>query len=296
MNNPVISVTNLHFARGTQTILNSVNLTVKRGECIAILGPNGAGKSTLIDLLLGRLEPKSGFIQVLGTTPGNQASKSKMGVMLQTATLPTNTLVSEFITLFRSYYPSPISYHQALTYSGLAAHQTKRFGELSGGQKQRLLFTLAVIGQPELLFLDEPSLAMDVAMRREMWSLIEALKADGKTIVLTTHYLEEAEMLADRLLVLKEGRFIADDSPSSLKQTHQMITVSFTCHDEAALLSKILEDVSYTYQVGRCQFQHPTPETILKRCFLAGLTIENLQVTANTLEETFLHLTEEQVA
>lgn len=294
MNN-VISVANLHFTRGSQVILDSLDLSVKRGECVAILGPNGAGKSTFIDLLLGRLTPKSGFIQVLGKAPGDAMNKRNMGVMLQTATLPNNTLVSEFITLFRSYYPNPISYQQALNYSGLSEHQNKRFGELSGGQRQRLLFTLAVIGQPDLLFLDEPSLAMDVAMRREMWRLIDALKADGKTIILTTHYLEEAEILADRLLVLKNGQFVADGSPLELKQHHQMMTVSFTCHD-TLVAKKILEPVAYTHQEGFWQFQHHAPEQILKSCFLAGLTLENLQVTANSLEEAFLHITEEHVA
>lgn len=296
MSNPIIQIQDLCFSRGNKPILSHLNLSVSRGECVAILGPNGAGKSTFIDLLLGRLAPSSGNIQVLGAAPSHRKNKDKLGVMLQTATLPGNTLVKEFIQLFRSYYQNPISHAQALQYSGLQEAQHQRFSELSGGQKQRLLFTLAVLGNPELIFLDEPSLAMDALMRREMWSLIHALKQAGKTIILTTHYLEEADALADKLVILKQGQFIATGSPQELKHQNHSVAVHFTTTTPANIVASILDNVDFNIHEHQVQFQHESPELILKKLFLAGIDIQSLHVTQKSLEETFLQLTEERAA
>ncbi|CCQ09445.1 Putative ABC transport system ATP-binding protein [Pseudoalteromonas luteoviolacea B = ATCC 29581] len=292
MTSTLIQVNDLHFFRADNPILQGLNLTIKQGECIAILGPNGAGKSTFIDLLLGRLKPASGNIQIMDKPAGAIELKAHQGVMLQTATLPGHTLVKEFIALFRSYYRSPLDMEQAWRLCGLHEQGAQRFNQLSGGQKQRLLFTLALIGNPELVFLDEPSLAMDASMRREMWSLIDDLKTKGKTIILTTHYLDEADRLADRVMILKEGKFIATGTPKELKRQGNRVKVEFISLTPKEILASLLDGVHPQFEDNVVSFTHSSPESILKRLFLAGVDIQALSVTPHSLEDTFLQLTQ----
>ncbi|MFC3033450.1 ABC transporter ATP-binding protein [Pseudoalteromonas fenneropenaei] len=296
MTEHIISVSALTVKRQNRTILDNLHFTVGRGECIAILGPNGAGKSTLIDVLLGRLAPAQGSCHILQQQPGASALRQQLGIMLQSATLPANNTVSEYLHLFRSYYHKPISYQHALQFSGLTTAESQRFSELSGGQKQRLLFALALLGDPQVLFLDEPSLAMDAAMRREMWQQIKLLKQQGKTIVLTTHYLEEADALADSVFVLKQGQFIASGSPCALKAADKSSRVKFYTHTPYAILLSLLPDTPFTIEEHWVSLQTPEASQILQRLFAAGVQIDDLSVTPHSLEDTFLTLTEEQAA
>ena len=188
---------------GPQIALDQLSLELRRGEVVALLGPNGAGKTTAIRLLLGLTRPTSGQVRIFDGNPRDRASRMRLGAMLQVGRMPETLRVREHLELFRSYYPHPRPLQELLTVAGLIGLEEKLFRTLSGGQKQRMLFALALCGDPDLICLDEPTLGMDVEARRAMWVQVRKLAADGKTILLTTHYLEEADALANRIIVIK---------------------------------------------------------------------------------------------
>src|SRR6202046_4890571 len=190
--------------------LQNVNFSVRAGQVVALLGPNGAGKTTVVKLLLGLMQPNSGKTRVFGGDPTNPQNRMRTGSMLQVGKVPETLKVREHIDLFSSYYPNPLPIAETMAIAGLTEIKDRRFGELSGGQKQRVLFGIAICGNPDLLFLDEPTGGLDVEARRLMWAQIRTLIARGKTVLLTTHYLNEADALADRVLVLDKGVVVAE--------------------------------------------------------------------------------------
>ena len=197
--------------------LDSLCLTLRRGEVVALLGPNGAGKSTAVKLLMGLSSPTSGSVSIFGADPRNHAARLRTGVMLQVGRAPEMLRVREHIELFRGYYPSPMAYGDIIQAAGLDGIEAKMFGQLSGGQKQRVLFALALAGNPDLIFLDEPTVGLDIKSRRGMWAQLELLAARGKTVLLTTHYLEEADSLAQRIVVIDKGRIVCEGTPAEVK-------------------------------------------------------------------------------
>ncbi len=202
---------------GATIALNDVSLDVRRGEVLSLLGPNGAGKTTSVKLMLGLNAPTSGSAILFGGDPRRAANRRRVGAMLQVGKVPETLRVREHIDQFRGYYPSPLSVAEVLELGGLEGIEDRKFGELSGGQKQRVLFALALCGDPELLFLDEPTLGFDVEVRRAFWKQIRTYVSKGRTVLLTTHYLEEADALADRVVVIDKGVIVADGSPSEIK-------------------------------------------------------------------------------
>jgi ABC-2 type transport system ATP-binding protein len=203
---------------GTIVALDGVDLDLRGREVLALLGPNGAGKTTLINLLLGLARPDRGRVEVFGEEPWRLAARQRIGAMLQISGVPPTLTVREHLELTSSYYPNPLPLPRLFAMAGLEGLERRRFGQLSGGQKQRVLFALAICGRPSLLFLDEPTVGLDLDARRLLWAAIEELAGDGATVLLTTHYLEEAERLAQRVAVLNQGRLIAEGSPSAIKQ------------------------------------------------------------------------------
>ena len=197
--------------------LRNVNFTVGAGQVVALLGPNGAGKTTAVKLLLGLLPPNSGKARVFGGDPTNPENRMRTGAMLQVGKVPETLRVREHIDLFSSYYPKPMPLDEVLAAAGLEKFADRKFGDLSGGQRQRTLFALAICGNPDLLFLDEPTVGLDVEARRSLWEQIRRLVARGKTVLLTTHYLEEADALADRIAVINHGEIIAEGTPAQIK-------------------------------------------------------------------------------
>jgi len=197
--------------------LDNLCLTLRRGEVVALLGPNGAGKSTAVKLLMGLSSPTSGSVNIFGADPRNHAARMRTGVMLQGGRAPEMLRVREHIELFRGYYPSPMAYAEIAQIAGLDGIESRFFGQLSGGQKQRVLFALALAGDPDLVFLDEPTVGLDIKSRRGMWAQIELLAARGKTVLLTTHYLEEADSLAQRIVVIDKGRIVCEGTPAEVK-------------------------------------------------------------------------------
>ena len=197
--------------------LDNLCLTLRRGEVVALLGPNGAGKSTAVKLLMGLSSPTSGTVSIFGADPRNHAARLRTGVMLQVGKAPEMLRVREHIELFRGYYPNPMAYADIVQVAGLDGIESRLFGQLSGGQKQRVLFALALAGDPDLIFLDEPTVGLDIKSRRSMWAQIESLAARGKTVLLTTHYLEEADSLAQRIVVIDKGRIVCEGTPAEVK-------------------------------------------------------------------------------
>jgi ABC-2 type transport system ATP-binding protein len=215
---PIAILEGVTHRYGAVEALSNVSLPLWAGEVTALLGPNGAGKTTVVRLLTGLARPTTGTARLFGDNPQSVAARRQLGVMLQVARVPETLTVREHVHLFSSYYPAPLDIGQVLELAGLESLADRRYGQLSGGEKQRVLFALAICGNPSLLFLDEPSVGMDVESRRRFWSGIRALVAAGRSILLTTHYLEEADALASRIVVLNRGRIIADGTPASIKQ------------------------------------------------------------------------------
>lgn len=269
---------------GLLVALQSIDLTVPRGETIAILGPNGAGKTTAVSLILGLRSPTSGSLSILGGSARNLATRSRIGAMLQTSGIPEYLHVNEAIALFRSYYPKPMPAATLLGLCGLEEKANSRIARLSGGQLQRLYFALALCGDPELLVLDEPTVGLDVEARRGLLTTIAEIGKRGRTIVMTTHYLEEADALANRVVVIDRGSIIADGSPAEIKATVGRKRVTFTS-------SAMLDDARLIRDGESYSAYTDAPERLLHDLFQKAIPIGNLTVTGASLEDAFLHLT-----
>ncbi len=214
---PIAELEGVTKTYGSEVALDGVDLQIRPGRVTAILGPNGAGKTTSIRLMLGLGRPTAGEVRLFGQTPDRPERRTRTGVMLQTAALPSTLRVRELLELFRSYYPEPLDTDEVLHLASLEDTARQAYGTLSGGQRQRLHFGLALCGNPDLLFLDEPTVGLDVESRRLFWEQIRELTDSGRSIVLTTHYLEEADALADRIVLLQNGRICADGTPAEIK-------------------------------------------------------------------------------
>lgn len=204
--------------RGDKLVLNGIDLKVREGEVLALLGANGAGKSTLVKLLLGLLRPSEGTVQVFGKPPTIAQHRARTGVMLQQNALPHNLTVEEVLNLFRSYYPKPLPLEKVLALTGLDDLRRRQVHRLSGGQQRRVAFAVALSGDPDLLILDEPTVGLDFRARRTLWQHIRTFAKAGTAVLLTTHYLEEAEVLADQVVLLHQGEIVAQGTTSELKE------------------------------------------------------------------------------
>jgi ABC-2 type transport system ATP-binding protein len=214
---PVAELRGVTKRYGTIEALRGIDLKIEPGELVAVLGPNGAGKTTAVRILLGLTKADSGTATVFGHPPSSQEAKLRRGALLQVAKVPETLRVNEHIELFSSYYPKPLPLAETIAAAGLQGLENRLFGELSGGQKQRVLFALALCGNPSLLFLDEPTVGLDVTARRGLWDRIRWFVAQGGSVLLTTHYLDEADALANRVAVINGGRIIAEGTPAEIK-------------------------------------------------------------------------------
>ncbi|MFI5388831.1 MAG: ABC transporter ATP-binding protein [Candidatus Eremiobacterales bacterium] len=274
---------------GATLALDRVDLRLSRGEVVALLGPNGAGKTTLVSLVLGLRKANEGTTRTFGMDPRDRRARSRTGVMLQGSGLPNFLRVGEVVDLFRSYYPHPIERFGALEIAGLADKASAMLVTLSGGQLQRLYFALAICGDPEALFLDEPTVGLDVEARRAFWTHLRAFVAGGRTLLLTTHYLEEADAIADRIVVINAGRIVADASPAALKSSVRNKRVSF--ETDGSLDVQGLPIVRVISSGPRVDVLTDEPEALLRALFARGSSIRNLEVAGATLEEAVVGLT-----
>jgi len=294
----VATLTNVTHRYGSIEALSDVTFDLEAGQVTALLGPNGAGKTTIVRLLAGLTRPTKGRAVLFGGDPQSVESRRRLGVMLQVARVPETLTVSEHITLFSSYDPSPLPLQTVLRLAGLDSVADRRYGKLSGGQQQRTLFGLAVCGNPGLLFLDEPTVGMDVESRRQFWSTIRDLAASGRSILLTTHYLEEAEELCDRVAIIDHGRVIEMGSPEELVHRYfNEIAISF--RDPAGGHAyRTLEGVTHvTSEEGRVTlYSNDVPHTMAgllnqQNGGGVGTALRDLNVHNASLEDVFLKLT-----
>ena len=276
---------------GPVVALDELDLEVRRGEVLGVLGPNGAGKTTAISLLLGSLHVQQGAASVFGCAPGAPEVRVRRGAMLQISGISANLTVREHIELFRAYYPAPLQASRLMAMAGLEDLARRRYGKLSGGQKQRVMFALALAGDPELLFLDEPTTGLDVDARHRLWSEIRALRKSGRTTVLTTHNLDEADALADRVVVIHNGRRIAEGTPGEIKSRtagRLVRCVTRIGPDEVASMPGVVE--------ARSRGQHlevltTRPEELVRQLLGRDEGLGDLTVVSAGLEEAFLALT-----
>ena len=292
---PAVELRGVHKTFGSTEALRGIDLHVEPGELVAMLGPNGAGKTTAISLMLGLRRATSGDVQLFGLPPSDRRARWRRGVMLQDSGVPGTLTVREIIDLFRTYYPAPLESDAAIDLAGLDAQARTPASKLSGGQRQRLYFALAVVGDPDALFLDEPTVAMDVAARRAFLASIAAFAEGGKTIVLTTHDLDEADVLARRVVVIDRGLVIADDTPERLKARVPGRRVRF--RPERTLphaWSAGLPVSGLDEDNGIVHFLSNEPEEVLAALFARDVHVRDLEVAGASLEEAFLAITSSQ--
>ena len=283
---------NLRKSYGNVVALDNLNLEIRAGELLALLGPNGAGKTTLVRALLGVVRPDSGSVSVFGADPYLGHMQTRVGAMLQVGRVPETLKVREHIDLFSSYYPAPLPLEETLQIAGLVDVKDRPYGELSGGQKQRVLFAISICGNPDLLFLDEPTVGLDVEARRLMWSQIRTLIARGKTVLLTTHYLNEADALADRILVLNHGAIIAEGTPAEIKARAMGKQIRCTSRLTLEEISRIPGVLSVKADRNSFELQVNAAEAIVRELLQRDSWLADLEVTNAGLEEAFLALTQ----
>lgn len=275
---------------GKAVALNDVSLDVRRGEVLSLLGANGAGKTTSVKLMLGLISPTSGSATLFGGDPRRATNRQRVGAMLQVGKVPETLRVREHIDQFRSYYPSPLSVNEVMDLGGLDGIEDRKFGELSGGQRQRVLFALALCGDPELLFLDEPTLGFDVEVRRAFWKQIRAYVSHGRTVLLTTHYLEEADALADRIVVIDKGAIVADGTPSEIKGRVSGRRIRCVTSVQALDIQAMPGVTSVSVESGRTEIMAAAAEQVVRELLKRDASLSNLEVNSVGLEDAFISL------
>jgi ABC-2 type transport system ATP-binding protein len=287
----VIVATDLRKEYGRVKAVAGIDLTVPAGQIVAVLGPNGAGKTTTLELLLGLRRPTSGQVRVLGGRPDSAQVRGRVGAMLQDSATPESLRVAELVRLVGRYYPYRLPVDDVLERADLVAKRRSRIAELSGGQRQRLSFALAIAGDPDLLFLDEPTASLDVEARRAFWDQVRGFADLGKTILFSTHYLAEADAVADRVVVIHQGRVLTDGPPAAVKGLVAAKTIRLTT-DLPLHAVRGLDDVEHAELDGdRLVVQSHRPERFLAELVARGHRLQDLTVTDTDLEAAFVRLT-----
>jgi ABC-2 type transport system ATP-binding protein len=288
---PVAQLESVMKRYGKLIALENFNLSLYPGEVVALLGPNGAGKTTAVRLLLGLIAPTSGNVRVMGGDPRDSETRTGIGAMLQVTRVPETLRVREHIDLFRSYYPSPLAAGEIVRIARLEGLENTFYGKLSGGQKQRVLFGLALAGNPRLVFLDEPTVGMDIESRRALWEQIRTLAAQGKTVLLTTHYLEEADALASRIVVIGKGKTLAEGTPAEIK--HRVTGRRIRCITEldAEFLRALPSVLSVEPDREATVIIANETERVVRELLRNDPTLHALEISAPGLEDAFLALT-----
>lgn len=273
--------------------VKDVSFSIERGSVTAILGPNGAGKTTTISMILGLLRCTAGTVRMFNKDPHDVEVRKRIGVMLQDIQILDGLNVGEVIDLFRAYYPHPMEKAELLQFSGLEKEVKKRVEKLSGGQKRRLGFAVALAGDPEILFLDEPTVGMDTTSRTLFWNTIREFAKQGKTVIFTTHYLQEADTMADRIILFNQGQIVADGTPEEIKNRLTQQTVSFTAEEryhEAELRG--LAGAQDVYQKeGRWYIVTEDTDQVLAALYAQGLKISKVKVDSGSLDQAFEQMT-----
>jgi len=276
---------------GKVLALDSVDLDIHCGEVLAVPGPNGAGKTTALALLMGLRSADRGHAELFGGDPRDASSRRRIGVMLQIGQMPESLTVVEHIRAFSGYYPNPRPLEQTLALAGLADLGSRRYGALSGGQQRRVQFALAICGRPQLLFVDEPTTGLDVTARRDFWNVLRAMAGEGVGIVLTTHYLEEADALAQRIVLLHRGRVLADDTPAGIKARAAGKRIRCKTSLDAIRLRAWPGIDAVDLAHGTTEITTRDGEAVLRRLLLEDPGVAGIEVAPLGLEDAFVELT-----
>jgi ABC-2 type transport system ATP-binding protein len=277
-----IAVSGLRKSYGQREVLHGLSFTVESGEVFALLGPNGAGKTTTVEILEGYRRRDDGDVRVLGEDPerGGRSFKSRIGIVLQSSAVYYLLSVREIVELFAGYYPKPRPADEVIELVGLAEKREARVRTLSGGQLRRLDLALALVGDPELVFLDEPTTGFDPAARRQAWETIRDLRSLGKSILLTTHYMEEAQRLADRVAILRDGEIVGTGSPQELLSAHAAVEIRYRRNGSEVVVTT----------------EEPTRvlHELTAQALADGIELDGLEVHRRSLEDVYLELTSEE--
>ena len=291
---PVVSFDEVSKFYGNVRAVDGLSLDLRQGETVAFLGPNGAGKSTALDMLLALRKPTSGRIRVFGGAPYAGVKSGRVGAMLQSGGLMPEVTVRELVALVAGFHPRPLLVGQTLKRAGIADIADRRVDRLSGGQTQRVRFALAIVGESDLIVLDEPTTAMDVEGRRAFWANMKAEVAEGRTLLFATHYMEEADSAADRILVINKGRLLADGTPSEIKKRAGARRLSFRLDrvDETFLLG-LPALVNLEIRHDLVQIQSADSDRTLYALLDAGYRPREIDISSLGLEQAFLAITAE---
>jgi ABC-2 type transport system ATP-binding protein len=290
-----IKLSGLAKSYGAVRAVDGIDLAVAPGETVALLGPNGAGKSTTIDMVLGLTIPDTGRVEIFGQTPADAVKAGAIGAMLQTGTLVRDLSVREVLVMMASLYPNPASIDEVLGVTGLHEIAQRRTNKLSGGQTQRVRAAIALISNPDLLVLDEPTVAMDVEGRHVFWNAMRRYAAAGKTVLFATHYLEEADTYADRIVLMARGRIVADGPATEIKARVGLRTIRATLPDAPLEALNSLPGVTNVDRRGDAVVLHCTDSDAAIRSLIADYpAASDLEIAGAGLEEAFLQLTGDQ--
>jgi ABC-2 type transport system ATP-binding protein len=291
MTNPAVQLTGLTKRFGEVTAVDGLDLTIRRGEVVALLGPNGAGKSTTIDMLLGLLRPDTGTVLLDGQTPAKAIARGGVGALMQSGGLLPDLTAAETVRLTAALQPKARPLDEVLERAGVTEFAKQRVGGLSGGQQQRIRFAMALVADPELLVLDEPTTGMDVETRRGFWTTMRQETAEGRTVLFATHYLEEADAYADRIVLLRSGKVIADGTAAQIKSavTGRTIRATVPGADLAGLAA--LPGVDRVETRGEVVLLHCEDSDGALRALLDTTTAYDIEVTSRNLEDAFIALT-----
>lgn len=292
----VASLKNASKRYGDIEAVSNLSLDIYAGEVVALLGPNGAGKTSSVSMLLGLIKASSGQALLFDKDPQTLESRMRTGVMLQLSGIPDTLKVKEHIELYSAYYPKPLSLNEVLELAALVGLENRWYGKLSGGQKQRLHLALAMCGNPDLVFLDEPTTGLDVASRRALWQQVRGFIGQGRTVVLTTHYLEEADALADRIIVINKGKVIAEGSPTDIKAKTADRKIRIVTRLKGEDVSQIQGVTSLKQQGSALEILVTQAESVVAELLQRDPNATGLEVTSAGLEDAFLALTEEKRA
>ncbi|QWU16595.1 ABC-2 type transport system ATP-binding protein [Paenibacillus sophorae] len=275
--------------------VNGVGFSIAQGSVTAMLGPNGAGKTTMLSMMLGLLEPTKGSVTMFGRSPHDKTVRERTGAMLQEVSVMERLKVSEILSLVRGYYPHPLNYEQLVQATGLASADLNRYADkLSVGQKRGLGFALALAGNPDLLFFDEPTVGLDIGARQRFWDIVRGLAAQGKTILFATHYLQEAEDMADRILLFNRGALAADGTPDEIKAGIVKRSVSFLSPlDEASIrlrLSVYPAIKDCRLREGRLHAAAQNTDEALAAIFASGIPAHDIRIDQGRLDDAFREL------
>jgi ABC-2 type transport system ATP-binding protein len=291
-----VEVRDLHKSYGNVEAVRGIDLSVQQGVVYAVIGPNGAGKTTTLEILEGHRQATSGQARVLGYDPARNetAYKQRIGIVLQSTSTPSYLRVEEAIDMFRGYYPHPRSVDEVLELVGLVPERRKLVRRLSGGQMRRLDVAIGLAGDPDLLFLDEPTTGLDPAARRAAWAMIRTLRDLNKTVLLTTHYIDEAEFLADRVAIIAKGKIVAEGRPDELRAQSKDTRISFR-----GTVSALPPALGATADNGRVVIESSSPTHTLHELTTwatqQGIELEDLRVTPLSLEDVYLDLTGSEI-